>query len=569
VLGQVEPFQMDRDPDYRWTAALALAVSLLATLATWHVVRTHEQTEVRWVTTLAAQALREKLVTDMEWQMLGLDRLAVMWDAASPAQELWTRNAELYIQHRPGCVAVEWVESNHEKGVLVTAAGANGRPLAFAGLPEAVLEAAASRGAATTSAPETMPDGHRQWVIAYPVYDRRQRRGFVLTFFDLEQTLGRILGDVKDLGFSVAVSQPNQPEYVLPGTSREHENEWGTVVQVPLSGATWVLRVWPDSDVVNRIKSSLPEVALNLGTILSLLLALSFYSAASARLSSAHTRRANEALQVEIGAREGAQEELRRAHAELETRIEQRTSELATANTLLHKEVAEHQRAEETLRELTGRLFQLQDQERRRLGRELHDGAVQNLVALGMDVSLIRDALPAEAGDARQLVSECVGLIGQSTTELRTISYLLHPPYFDELGLTASLRDFVEGFATRSGIQVTLEIDPDFGRLRSEVELAIYRVIQEALSNVHRHAESPTATISLARHAQFVQLEVADAGRGIPPEVLASEGARFAGVGIAGMRERIRGLGGRLDIQSDPGGTRVQAVLPVPAASSS
>jgi signal transduction histidine kinase len=559
---------MDRDPDYRWTAALALAVGLLATVTSWQIIRSHEHSDVRWATTLAAQAIREKLVTDMEWQMLGLDRLAMLWEAASPAEELWTRNAELYIQHRPGCVAVEWLTPARELGVVVTAGErANLRPLAFAGLPEAVLEAASNAGVAKISAPETLSDGRRQWVIAYPVYAKGQSRGFVVAFFDLEPTLEHILGNARGLGFSVGVSQPDQPEYVLPGTSREHEQEWGTVVDAPLSGTTWQLRVWPNADVVNRIKSSLPEVALGVGFALSLLLALSFYFAASAALSSARTRHAHDALQREMSVREGAQEELRRAHGELETRIEQRTSELATANTLLHKEVAEHQRAEETLRELTGRLFQLQDQERRRLGRELHDGAVQNLVALAMDVGLIRDALPPQDHGVKELVNECVGLIRQSTNELRTISYLLHPPYFDELGLTASLRDFVDGFATRSGIRVTLDIDPRFGRLRSEVELAIYRVIQEALSNIHRHAESPTATISLARHAGLVQVEVADAGHGIPPEVLASEGARFTGVGIAGMRERVRGLGGRLDIRSDSSGTRVQAVLPVPAPS--
>lgn len=550
------------------SAVLALAVGLLVTVAAWHVIRTHEQSEVRWVTTLAAQAIREKLVTDIEWQMLGLDRLAMLWEAASPAQELWTRNAELYIQHRPGCVAVEWLTSSREKGNLVTASGrANTRPFVFAGLPEALLGAASNAGVAMISAPETLSDGSRQWAIAYPVYANGRFRGFVVSFFDLEQALGHSLGDLKDLGFSVGVSQPHQPEYVPPGTSREHEQEWGTVLDVPLSGTTWQLRVWPNPDVVNTIKSSLPQVALGVGSVVSLLLALSFYFAAAAVLSQARTRRANEALQREISMREGAQEELRRAHGELEVRVEQRTAELATVNTLLQKEVAEHQRAEGTLRELTGRLFHLQDQERRRLGRELHDGAVQNLVALAMDVGMIRDALPEEDLDTRQLATECVGLIQQSTSELRTISYLLHPPYFDELGLTASLRDFVDGFATRSGIQVTLDIDADFGRLGHEVELAIYRVIQEALSNVHRHAESPTATISLARHAEFVQLEVADAGRGMPPEILASDGAGFAGVGIAGMRERIRGLGGRLEIESDGDGTRIQAVLPVRVAS--
>jgi len=558
----------DRASDYRWTAVPALAVGLLVTAVSWHAMRAHEQSEVRWVTTLAARAIQQNLVTDLEWQLVGLDRLAMLWEAAGPSEQLWTRNAELYIQHRPGCVAVKWITASREKHVLVMIGGTtNAQELAFAGLPEALLKAASRAGAAMVSPPETLPDGSRQWVIAHPVYANRQLRGFVVTFFDLEQSLRYALGDVKDLGFSLGLSQPNQPEYVLPGTSRELEEEWGTVVTVPLSGATWLVRVWPNADVVNSVKSSLPEVTLGVGFAVSLLLALAVYFAAAAVLSYARARRANEALQREISMREGAQEELRRAQAELEMRIERRTAELAAANTLLQKEVAEHQRAEEMLRELTGRLFQLRDQERRRLGRELHDGAVQNLVALAIDLGMIREAIPAEDIGTSGLVNECVELIQQSTDELRTISYLLHPPYFDELGLTASLRDFVDGFATRSGIEVSLDVDPEFGRLGHEVELAIYRVIQEALSNVHRHAESRTATISLARHAELVQLEIADEGRGMPPEILASEGSGFAGVGIAGMRERIRGLGGRLEIQSDGGGTRIQAVLPVPVPS--
>jgi signal transduction histidine kinase len=548
----------------RWIVVLVLAVGLSATIALWRAVATHEQSDLRWATKLAAQAIRTDLLTDMEWQVIGLDRLAMLWEAADPPQKLWTRNAELYIRHRPGCVAVEWFTRDGDQGVVVSAAGKRGtRPLAFDGVPKALIEAVSRSKTAMISAPEAVSDGSRQWVVTYPVYANGQARGFTVAFFDLEESLDYILNDVRPLDFSFGVSAPNQPEYILPGTSRKHEEHLEIVVEVPLPGTTWQLRVWPNADVVNEIRSRLPEVALAVGSAVSLLLALTLHFGIGAALSSARSRRATEELQREISMREGAQEELRRAQAELEIRIDRRTAELAASNALLQKEVTEHQRAEESLGELTGRLFQLQDEERRRLARELHDGAVQNLVALAMDMAMVRDTVPAEDISTTELVNECVRLIEQSTSELRTVSYLLHPPYFDELGLPAVLRDFVDGFATRSGIQVTLEIDPELGRLGQQLELAIYRVVQEALLNIHRHAQSCTATIALARHGEFVHLDIADAGRGIPPEVLAPNSCRLAGVGIAGMRERVRLLGGRLDIQSSSAGTRVQALLPV------
>jgi signal transduction histidine kinase len=549
----------------RFLPILVFAVGLLLTVAAWHMARTHEESQERWTTDLAAQAIRTHLVTDVEWQVVGLDRLAMLWEAADPARELWTRNAELYIEHRPGCVAVEWVTTSIEGRALVTAEG-KPRPLAFGGLPRSLLASVSRAKIALISAPEQAPDGSRQWAVAYPVYARGQLRGFIVSFFDLEKSLDHLLGNARNPDFSVGVSLPNQPEYVLPGTSRRYEQDWAAVVDIPLSGTTWQLRVWPNASAISELDSMLDELTLGVGSVLSVLLALTLYFGGRAALSSARTGQANEALQREMSIREGAQEELRRAHAELEMRVEQRTAELAGSNALLQKEVGERQRAEELLQEFTGRLFHMQDEERRRLARELHDGAVQNLVALAMDIGMVRDAIPARDVSAKELVDECVRLIEQSTNELRTISYLLHPPYFDELGLPAVLRDFVEGFATRSGIRVTLEIDPELGRLGHDLELTIFRVVQEALSNVHRHAQSPTAHIAIVRHAGFVRLLVADAGRGIPLEILAPGRVRLAGVGIAGMRERVRLLGGQLEIQSGATGTTICAVLPLPSS---
>ncbi len=535
---------------------VVLVFGLVVTISTWRTMATHERVGIGWATQLAAEAIRADLIEDTEWQRIGLDRLALLWAAAAPTQRLWTQNAELYIEHRPGCVAVEWVASDGDKRAVVTPLRTNPM-LAFDGYPQAAIEAAKNSRTTTLSAPETLADGSSQYAVTQPVYDASgQLLGFVIAFFDVARSIRENLSDVGALGFSFAVVPPGQAEYVLPGTRREHEQDWGITVTVPLPGVTWQLRVWPNPDAFNRIKSALPQVTLALGTLLSFLAFLTLYFASG-------VARSNKALQREIAVREGAEKELRRAHDELDTRVHERTAELATANILLQKEVTEHERAEDSLRELTGRVFRMQDEERRRLARELHDGATQNLVALAIDVAAIRDAIPPEDTCIQERVSGCARRVRQCTDELRTLSYLLHPPLLSELGLASALRDFAQGFATRSGIETTVNIDPNLGRFEPQLELAIFRVVQEALSNVHRHAHSRTAGIALMRHPDFLQLEITDAGRGIPSEVLAKEGSKLVGVGIAGMRERVRLLGGTLDIQSGSDGTRIQVVLPV------
>ena len=544
-------------------AILIFAAGVLASLGAWRSFLKHENIEVQDATRRAAEVIRIDLLNDLDWQIVGLDRLAMLWEAANPTQSLWTRNAELYIQHRPGCVAVEWLTPDLKKSIVVTESDKH-QTLAFDGLPRDLIAAVTRSREPLISSPEATSIGGRQWVIAYPVYAQGKARGFILTFFDLERSIDYILGDVKNLGFSFAVTLPNQPEYVLPGVSRRHEQDWGTIIDVAVPGMTWHLRVWPNSDVVNEIRSILPELIFAVGCCLSLLLSLSVYFAVRLAYSSERARNANDALQQEIRTREGAQEELRRAHADLEMRIDQRTAELASSNTLLRQEVSEHKRTEDLLRDLTGRLFQVQDDERKRLARELHDGATQNLVALSLNIGMIRDAIPTQDIGNRDLANECIHLVDESTKELRTVSYLLHPPYFDELGLASALRDFVEGFGNRSGIQIRLDIDPKLGRLGHQLELNVFRVIQESLSNIHRHSHSPNASIALTRNAEFLHLEIADTGRGIPPEVLDSSGGRLAGVGIAGMRERIRLLGGQMEIQSSATGTKIQAIIPLP-----
>jgi signal transduction histidine kinase len=245
-------------------------------------------------------------------------------------------------------------------------------------------------------------------------------------------------------------------------------------------------------------------------------------------------------------------ETLRQAQGELEGRVQERTADLDTAN--------------RNLRALSARLLQLQDDERRRIARELHDSVGQMLAALTMNLSAVRADVERLTKTAHAL-ADSESLVQEMSTEVRTISHLLHPPLLDEAGLLSALRWYVDGFALRSKIEVDLDLPHEFGRLPRESETAIFRVVQECLTNIHRHSGSAIAKIRLRQRDHTVLVEIEDKGKGIPPEKqqeMASAGA--PGVGIRGMRERLRQLGGALEINSNGTGTVVTVWLPIAEA---
>ncbi len=231
------------------------------------------------------------------------------------------------------------------------------------------------------------------------------------------------------------------------------------------------------------------------------------------------------------------------------------------------QDVTERKRAEEALRQVSGRLLRLQDEERRRIARELHDSTAQTLTALMMTLSAVQKPAARLGKKVRHALADSLSLAQQCSREVRTLSYLLHPPLLEELGLVSALRHFLDGYTQRSGIRVDLEVAPDFGRLPQEFELALFRVVQESLTNIHRHSGSATAQVRLRRDLNAVMLEVVDEGRGISPEML-DRNKRILpglGVGIAGMQERVEQLGGLLETISGSHGTKVRAILPYPA----
>lgn len=232
------------------------------------------------------------------------------------------------------------------------------------------------------------------------------------------------------------------------------------------------------------------------------------------------------------------------------------------------RDISERKRAEESLRVLSGRLLQMQDQERRRIARELHDSAGQILAALSINLATLESETKISP-DSAKAVKESLGLVSELSKELRTLSHLLHPPLLDEVGLSSGLRSYLQGFTERSNIKVDLDLPDDFGRLSLDLEIAIFRVVQECLTNIYRHSGSPVAKIRIARSDSEVSVVVEDRGKGIPVEKRkAMDSGGTPGVGVSGMRERIRQLGGNLEINSNGQGTIVVAHLPVASSSS-
>lgn len=663
----------DRSATGPATSKLVLAVLLISlgsTFVCWRLAEINERAHIQRMTGLAASAVAADLRSDMESWLLEQVRLAKMWEFDEPTYSKWMVFAGLYLEHHPGCIAIEWLDPKYEERWVSRSPGVK-TTLAGDGARERLLQTALLSRQAVQSNLLNSPDGRRQWLTVVPIYRKEQFRGFVLASFDAQLSLDAILADVKGLNFSVAIEEHGAEAFRLADSTSDNEYSWAQTMDVPLQGTTWRLKVWSNPGVMGEMRSLLPLVTLICGLGASLLLVVIArmveklraeiaerkqveisllasqarfsgileisadavisadadlritlfnrsaekifgYSAREAlgqsmnllipeRLRAIHAQHvtqfaesAKQSLLMStyrrvLGLRKDGTEfpmnasvsrldlageriftiicsditeevriaeELRKAYDELELRVRERTADLVQSNRFLQTEIAERKEAEKEVQNLSRRMMRVQEEERRNLARELHDGAIQNLVALSLNLAQIKDASAVTSATAA-LIEECMGLVEDCTHELRTISYLLHPPLLQELGLGRTLRGYVDGFSRRSGIAVTLTATGDLEQLGFDVELAVFRIVQEALSNIHRHSHSSTASILLVRHNAVLSLEISDQGRGIPP------GKDMAGVGIAAIRERARLLQGCLDIKTGSAGTTITISLPL------
>ncbi|MGH9357260.1 MAG: PAS domain S-box protein [Terriglobia bacterium] len=294
------------------------------------------------------------------------------------------------------------------------------------------------------------------------------------------------------------------------------------------------------------------------GTLLDISLTVSPLKDSTGRVigTSKIARDITRQMRIELALRQ-SEEKFRELVETLDLQIQSRTSELEERN-------AEVLRQTEELQSLSFRLLKAQDDERRHLARELHDSAGQLLAALAMNLSQIVWQAKQHDPQLAKSAEQAEAIVQQLTKDIRTTSYLLHPPLLDENGLSSALGWYIEGVEKRSGLQIQLTISEGFGRLPSDMELVVFRLVQECLTNIHRHSGSKTAAIRIDRGAENISIHVEDQGHGIPPEKLTEIYSQGSGVGIRGMRERLRQFGGELIIHSDGSGTRISAAIPIP-----
>jgi signal transduction histidine kinase len=254
---------------------------------------------------------------------------------------------------------------------------------------------------------------------------------------------------------------------------------------------------------------------------------------------------------------------LRSAHDQLEQRVKERTSELSRTNDELTREIKERQRAERDLRNLSAKVLTIQDEERRRIARDLHDGVGQTLTAALMAVSQATSCPGSLPAGCQAGLRDVEDFLQQAVQEVRTVSHLLHPPLLDESGLLSAIQWYAEGFSKRSGVKLTLEVDEQRQRFGRDVETGLFRIVQEALTNVHRHSGAEAVHIKVKSAGGRLTLSIQDDGKGIPSDALRITPTGSHGVGLSSMRERSALLGGAFNVESNSRGTSIVVSVPL------
>lgn len=506
---------------WRFTPVLVAAALILGTASLWHSLARQEQAHFTHVVRLATEGIRADIEDDVKRPVDDLSRVAELWHQSSgPTKQQFETHSSLYISRSPGCIAVSWIGPSSEMIWNVTADNDDDIQHVYLTSDRARRAEDLARTTRTSLLSHAGQYHNRHLLSIWaPIYVQNRYQGAVVGLFRVEPLLNSSLAD-SDFGYSVVITDTGEPFYSLHANNAEPAKAWGESTHVTLPGVDWNVRVWPENGPTADIRSSSNGVLL-CGFVLALLAALITYLAQKAHNAA---------------------------------RVSDET------NRQLTKEVVARRRAEESLHALSGRLLKVQDEERQSLACILHEGMAQKLFGLSMNLKVVSRLVEGQDPSVVTKFQQNIDLADECVCEMRALTHLLHPPSLDVLGLVAACETLVQGFAERAGLEVLTEFPEELARLPQDSEMALFRILQESLTNVHRHSESHSALVRLHRHDDLLVLEIKDFGRGM------AQNAGEHGVGIAGMRERMWQLGGELQVDSTPGGgATIRALLPVAA----
>ncbi|HET9699185.1 MAG TPA: histidine kinase, partial [Terriglobales bacterium] len=402
-----------------WLPLIVAIVSLTATLVVFRALRNQERFQVERVVKLATYSIEADMVADMNLRIRGLADLARLWSISPiPKREEFDLRGTLYMSQVPGCIAVGWVDSSLSSDWSLPVGGDSIARQVVSGADEKTrmrLQSLAESRESLVGHSLILAHEERVLPVWTPVFAGKQFRGFLLGVFRVQPLLEDILSDHADLGYEVQVAEDKDPIFKL--TSAIPENRWAQEARVPLPGVDWHLRIWPGPKALPEMLP-LSQVVLLGGLIMCIQLTLTVYLALRERSAALYADQINRELTAENN---------------------------------------ERRRAEESLHVLSSRLLTLQDEERRHLARELHDSTAQILYGLVIKLKLLSQTVATESAVVHDSIYESIELADQCQRDLRTMSYLLHPPSLDDLGLAPALRTLVNGFSERSGIQAVLD----------------------------------------------------------------------------------------------------------------
>jgi signal transduction histidine kinase len=533
-------------------AGVSIAASVTVALAFWYPLQRAHRAHIQRITQFAAHAVKSDIADEIRAQFLAQIQLAQLYGLeGSLFKQEWDSYAAIFVAHHPGYSAL--LLTNENLHVHFSFALAEAQPhldtlFATDGPLQQTLREDHEKREAMLSPAFILRNGKSGHAVVAPIYHEGQHRGFLIAILDDREFLEDALNDQGGRGYGFAIVEDDQELYTLPNNDSDSEKRWAQDVELSLSGITWHIRVWPQAILLGEVEPRLPQLGLMTGAIIGMLFSTTVILAWTAYVKS---------------------QELSQARDQLEIRVQERTADLESLNKRLEAEVEERTFAEASLRDLSGHLLQLRDEEQRRLARDLHDSTAQIVGALAINLERLQEAVAhGNTSKVHALLAQSNDLAEQATADLRTISHLLHPPILDDLGLEGALPWYTVGFTNRSGIVVRLNMQDDLGRFPREIELTVFRILQESLANIYRHSGSPTAEIGVFRGDDQLTLRISDCGRGIPPGILTASGNSRAmlGVGITGMRERVRQMQGHLEIDSGAGGTCIIVVLPLNVA---